>query len=605
MNFWHGIALAPIFGAVIGMETAIAQPALKVVYPPANHETTADRIFLIGTAPAAVPVTVNGQLIRERSPAGHFAPSFPLQLGENRFTVVSQGQTLQLTVKRRASTPIPPEGLAFAPDSLTPAVDIARQPNEPICFSAIAPPNAQVTVTLGGQTLALTAQPQAVTLPENSAVLTQSGAPAAAPGLYQGCTTFATPAELGVPRFSLRQRRQTTQQAGKGQVTILSPQTISVVSVTSDQGVARTGPGTDYSRLTPLPKGTQAQVTAREGEWLRLDYGGWIKQSETQPLTTTNLPRSLIRSVQVKTRSGWTDVIFPLQVPVPVTLQQGDDHLVLTLYNTTAQTDTILQTPDPMLSRLDWQQTAPGQVQYRFQLKTRQQWGYQLRYEGTSLLLSLRHPPRRQELLRYGNLRPTGTVVTSITILLDPGHGSANDLGSVGPTGYPEKDVALAISQKVKAALEQRGFQVIMTREGDDDLYPQDRVNRIEKVQPTLALSLHYNALPDNGDAWNTQGVSAFWYQPQSQSLAVFLHDYLVQKLNRPSYGVYWNNLALTRPAIAPAVLLELGFMINPVEFEWIVDPKAQQQLATTIADGIGQWLQAQSNASGLDSSRH
>jgi N-acetylmuramoyl-L-alanine amidase len=45
--------------------------------------------------------------------------------------------------------------------------------------------------------------------------------------------------------------------------------------------------------------------------------------------------------------------------------------------------------------------------------------------------------------------------------------------------------------------------------------------------------------------------------------------------------------------------------MINPVEFEWIVDPKAQQQLATTIADGIGQWLQAQSNASGLDSSRH
>jgi len=32
---------------------------------------------------------------------------------------------------------------------------------------------------------------------------------------------------------------------------------------------------------------------------------------------------------------------------------------------------------------------------------------------------------------------------------------------------------------------------------------------------------------------------------------------------------VFWNNLALTRPSVAPAVLLELGFMINPVEFEW------------------------------------
>ena len=54
-----------------------------------------------------------------------------------------------------------------------------------------------------------------------------------------------------------------------------------------------------------------------------------------------------------------------------------------------------------------------------------------------------------------------------------------------------------------------------------------------------------------------------FWYHPQAEDLSKFLHDYLVEKGERPSYGVFWNNLALTRPHAAPSVLLELGFMIN------------------------------------------
>jgi N-acetylmuramoyl-L-alanine amidase len=56
---------------------------------------------------------------------------------------------------------------------------------------------------------------------------------------------------------------------------------------------------------------------------------------------------------------------------------------------------------------------------------------------------------------------------------------------------------------------------------------------------------------------------------------------------------VYWNNLALTRPASAPSVLLELGFMINPTEFEWIVDPQAQSNLASAIAEGITEWFRS------------
>ncbi|MGD1909149.1 MAG: N-acetylmuramoyl-L-alanine amidase, partial [Leptolyngbyaceae cyanobacterium] len=197
------------------------------------------------------------------------------------------------------------------------------------------------------------------------------------------------------------------------------------------------------------------------------------------------------------------------------------------------------------------------------------------------LVLSLRHTPEVA----------TAQPLRGITILLDPGHGSENDLGARGPNGYPEKDVALIISQRLRTALEARGATVVMTREGDDDLYPRDRVDIINQVEPTLAFSIHYNALPDAGDAINTAGIGTFWYHPQAQGLSIFLHDYLTSVLDRPAYGVYWNNLALTRPTVAPAVLLELGFMINPQEFEWIIDPEAQQQLAQVLADGIEAWV--------------
>ncbi len=256
------------------------------------------------------------------------------------------------------------------------------------------------------------------------------------------------------------------------------------------------------------------------------------------------------------------------------------------------------------IERLDWQQVKPTQVQYTLTFKHQQQWGYDLKYEGTSLILSLQNPPtvlrRRYGTLKYGNNRDRISEISrtakstrplsGIKILLDPGHGG-EELGAKGPTGYPEKDVNLVVSKLLEAELVRRGAIVYLTRESDKNVSLQERVDKINKLKPAIALSIHYNALPDSGDAINTSGVSTFWYNPQAHNLAVFLQNYLVKKLNRPSYGVFWNNLALTRPHTSVSVLLELGFMINPDEFEWIIDPQQQKRLVSAIADGVTEWL--------------
>lgn len=565
-----------------------ASTSLYLAYPPAKHTTTAASIFFIGTAPLPGEVLINDQVI-ERSQSGHFAPSLPLKIGENKFTLRYQDQVIERVITRVSTQPELISDDDFAPDSFTPTEDITRLPQELICFGAVAPSEAQVTVEIANQTISLFPQENWQQLPPNTAIYTPNTTTSQATiNYYQGCTSFSQTGFLGNPLFKLDlgDRRPVVTKSD-ATVTIIPPDNLDVVEVISNQGVARTGPSTTYSRLTPLPEGTRASVTGKQGEWLRLDYGGWIKGEETRLIPRQIPPQTFVSFVNTRAGYHQTEVIFPLQVPVPVKIRQTDTSLTLTLYNAIAQTDTIRFDDHPWLKRLDWQQVTPNQVEYTIHFKSPQQWGYDLGYDHNNLILTIQHPPA----ISPRSIFP----LQDITILLDPGHGGS-ELGAKGPTGYPEKDINLIISQLLAQELEQLGAKVVLTRETDVDMSLEERVEMIAEVKPAIALSIHYNALPDAGDAINTSGISTFWYHPQAHDLAVFLHNHLVKSLNRPSYGVYWNNLALTRPHYAPTVLLELGFMINPTEFEWIVDPQSQQELSESLAEGILLWFEKFSN---------
>ena len=123
--------MKPLLGLVVLASVATPnlawaqEQSLKVVYPPTNHKTTSDKIFFIGTGPLTGQVLINGKPIT-RSKSGHFAPSFPLQVGENTFTIRHQEQVIQIQVTRTSNQQSVPQGLTFAKDSLAPKVDITR-----------------------------------------------------------------------------------------------------------------------------------------------------------------------------------------------------------------------------------------------------------------------------------------------------------------------------------------------------------------------------------------------------------------------------------------------------------------------------------------------
>ncbi len=574
-----------------------AESSLYISYPPADYQTATDKIFVIGSAPSEGEVSINNKPV-PRSKKGHFASVFNLKVGKNTFEIDYKNQHKAIVVTRStaAKTTAPKDN--FVPDSLQPQGDLARMPGELVCFGASAPAKAKVRVNVSGQDIKLQEQSNIVDLPDNKAALIDRNQPQAlyGAGQYLGCAIASAAADLGNPTYKLEvntPKPTIVSQAAPGKVQILSPINLDIAEVKVESGITRTGAGSDFSRLTPLPKGTKASITARQtgnnngkqANWVRLDYGAWILADQVQVTTGIAVPpRTIVKSVTSQERPGATDVTFPLQVAVPVSIEQNANTFTLTLYNTTAQTDIIKFNDNAAVSGMTWKQTAPGVVQYAFSLKSKQQWGYKLKYQGSSLVLSLRHPPK----LDRANL---DKPLTGMKILLDPGHGG-KDSGAVGPNGYTEKDANLYASKLLANELSMRGASVYLSREVDKFIELDDRKTIIDNLEPTLALSVHHNSLPDGGNP-DTKGFSTFWYHPQAQSLAMYLHNYVVKDTGRPSYGVFWDNLALARPAAAPSVLLEWGFMSNPSEFEQIANPQEQQKMAKSIADGITQWLVA------------
>jgi len=75
-------------------------------------------------------------------------------------------------------------------------------------------------------------------------------------------------------------------------------------------------------------------------------------------------------------------------------------------------------------------------------------------------------------------------------VVLDPAHGGI-DLGARGTEGIRESEVVLQFAAQVKQALEAQGFQVILTRQGNDNPSFDDRSARANAQRGGVFITLH------------------------------------------------------------------------------------------------------------------
>ena len=170
---------------------------------------------------------------------------------------------------------------------------------------------------------------------------------------------------------------------------------------------------------------------------------------------------------------------------------------------------------------------------------------------------------------------------TKKIIVIDAGHGG-NDFGA-NINGVSEKDMVLNIAQQIKKASDKDGkYEVILTR--SDDTYPTlaERTEQINKLNPEMVISLHINRTPEANTS--KSGHEIFIQNTQeSKNLA----QKLSKKLGECS--IKEQNLHILRNSKSPAVLVELGYINNTKEREYINGTTGQREIAQKFADFINE----------------
>ncbi|AZZ61724.1 SH3 domain-containing protein [Oenococcus sp. UCMA 16435] len=187
------------------------------------------------------------------------------------------------------------------------------------------------------------------------------------------------------------------------------------------------------------------------------------------------------------------------------------------------------------------------------------------------------------------------TRMTEATIVLDPGHGGS-DPGSLAIDGatnpkYFEKTYTLRTARKIKKALESTGARVIMTRDSDKLLWPLSKISNISKKYHADAfISIHF----DNYTVANAAtGFTEYYYHKKttnSYSLAKTLKKHL-NNLPLSNRGVTSGNFYVIHYTYLPSVLLEMGYLNNSNDFQYIKSASYQEAVAQDVKSALLDWF--------------
>lgn len=177
-----------------------------------------------------------------------------------------------------------------------------------------------------------------------------------------------------------------------------------------------------------------------------------------------------------------------------------------------------------------------------------------------------------------------------IKITIDAGHGG-NEAGAIGCLGTKEKDVNLQIAQNLKNKLENLGAKVFMTRDDDSYVGLNERVEKSNYFDADIFLSIHNNSLPDSMADKDATGTETYYFYPQSKELAKILAKSISDKTGFKNGGQRGQSFAVIRNTQSIAVLIEVGYMINPDDNSKIINKDFQNKITDGIIDGLERYL--------------
>ncbi|MBR1970432.1 MAG: N-acetylmuramoyl-L-alanine amidase [Clostridia bacterium] len=175
-------------------------------------------------------------------------------------------------------------------------------------------------------------------------------------------------------------------------------------------------------------------------------------------------------------------------------------------------------------------------------------------------------------------------------IILDAGHGGT-DPGAVGYNSKNEivareSKINMAITNLVKEKVIKQGYNVILTRSGDDYISLSDRVAIEKSHNADMFVSIHCNSI-DKSEINGTQ----VYYHASSEKGAVLaknIYESIVELTNlAPKKTQNGAHLYVIRETVCPAVIVETAFISNESDRNYLLSSEGQQTIAEAIFRGI------------------
>lgn len=217
-------------------------------------------------------------------------------------------------------------------------------------------------------------------------------------------------------------------------------------------------------------------------------------------------------------------------------------------------------------------------------------------------------------------------------VVIDAGHGG-RDPGNLGTKRYKtkEKDISLAVALKVGKYIQDnlKDVKVIYTRTTDVAVSLEKRAQIANKAEADVFISIHCDSFtkssvtgttsivlgrnhgdenmrvaikensvillednyeetyagfdPTKPETWIAITLYQNAFLNQSISLAQKIQDEFKTRVKRKDRGVKQQPLYVTSRTAMPAVLVELGFLTNPTEEDFLNSEKGQDYMASAI----------------------
>jgi len=346
----------------------------------------------------------------------------------------------------------------------------------------------------------------------------------------------------------------------------------STLIVDEDEVALRKTPYGD--RLTPAKKGMVLKAIGFENNHYKIlldtNNYSYIGQSAVKQVHINKVTNQIVTNAEITEDLKNILVKIPLQQPTTVSINNMNNNLTVQLHGVLLKLDKYI-IKSPYVKNFSFANDT-----FNVSTIASNTNGYDYLYENNMFILKIRKP------FKCG--------LRDKIIVIDAGHGG-KEAGAMGPTEVPEKNINLEISKYLKQELEKNGATVVMTRDEDNyvDLYK--RVDIAKKYDADILVSVHNNSLPDGKNPYEEHGTTTYYYHSQAENLANKVQQNLVKATQFDDKGIKHGSFVLTRPTMPVCILVEVGFMINPFEYEKLLMPKYQKIYALGIANGIKEYF--------------